>query len=194
LGPPVPAVLRHSPGRARSAQIHGHDERSGFPAANLRHHLAPDAGKTTLTEKLLLFGGAIQLAGAVKARGEARRARIPSFAPELLKKVRAEDPMRSKHLGRALLQLAEEGAAQVFRPTFGNEWIVGVAGALQFDVLADRDSGPWIRIFRNSPPGRTEEATDTHPSQSVGGKLQPSGKEHPLNQRIEAVPGIYIGS
>ena len=30
----------------------------------------PDAGKTTLTEKLLLFGGAIQLAGAVKARGE----------------------------------------------------------------------------------------------------------------------------
>ncbi|HFQ80657.1 MAG TPA: hypothetical protein ENK33_04705, partial [Desulfobacterales bacterium] len=26
----------------------------------------PDAGKTTLTEKLLLFGGAIQLAGAVK--------------------------------------------------------------------------------------------------------------------------------
>ena len=35
----------------------------------------PDAGKTTLTEKLLLFGGAIQLAGAVKARGERRRAR-----------------------------------------------------------------------------------------------------------------------
>ncbi|MDP6344690.1 MAG: peptide chain release factor 3, partial [Alphaproteobacteria bacterium] len=34
----------------------------------------PDAGKTTLTEKLLLFGGAIQLAGAVKAKGEARRA------------------------------------------------------------------------------------------------------------------------
>src|SRR6201992_1447419 len=35
----------------------------------------PDAGTTTLTEKLLLFGGAIQMAGAVKARGEARRAR-----------------------------------------------------------------------------------------------------------------------
>ena len=35
----------------------------------------PDAGKTTLTEKLLLFGGAIQMAGAVKARGDARRAR-----------------------------------------------------------------------------------------------------------------------
>ncbi len=35
----------------------------------------PDAGKTTLTEKLLLFGGAIQLAGEVKARGERRRVR-----------------------------------------------------------------------------------------------------------------------
>src|SRR6478609_6956836 len=35
----------------------------------------PDAGKTTLTEKLLLMGGAIQAAGAVKARGDARRAR-----------------------------------------------------------------------------------------------------------------------
>ena len=35
----------------------------------------PDAGKTTLTEQLLLLGGAIRLAGQVKARGEARRAR-----------------------------------------------------------------------------------------------------------------------
>ncbi|MEO0590401.1 MAG: peptide chain release factor 3 [Pseudomonadota bacterium] len=35
----------------------------------------PDAGKTTLTEKLLLQGGAIHLAGQVKARGQARRAR-----------------------------------------------------------------------------------------------------------------------
>ncbi|KAF0143680.1 MAG: peptide chain release factor 3, partial [Rhodospirillaceae bacterium] len=35
----------------------------------------PDAGKTTLTEKLLLMGGAIRLAGAVRARGEGRRAR-----------------------------------------------------------------------------------------------------------------------
>ena len=234
----------------------------------------PDAGKTTLTEKLLLFGGAIQLAGAVKARGDARRARsdwmkveqergisvtvsvmtfdydgctfnlldtpghedfsedtyrtltavdsavmvldaakgiepqtrklfevcrlrdvpittfvnkldrdgkepfdlldeiaeeawagdilglpnhgnlrigdtltegeelrfvgIPSFAPELLQKVRAIDPLKAKHLGRALFQLAEEGAAQAFKSRVGNDWIVGVAGALQFDVLADR--------------------------------------------------------
>ena len=34
----------------------------------------PDAGKTTLTEKLLLFGGAIQLAGTVKGRKATRHA------------------------------------------------------------------------------------------------------------------------
>ena len=34
----------------------------------------PDAGKTTLTEKFLVFGGAIKMAGAVKARGDQRRA------------------------------------------------------------------------------------------------------------------------
>src|SRR5690606_27418793 len=34
----------------------------------------PDAGKTTLTEKLLLYGGAIHLAGSVKARRAARHA------------------------------------------------------------------------------------------------------------------------
>ena len=33
----------------------------------------PDAGKTTLTEKLLLFGGAIQLAGEVRAKANRRR-------------------------------------------------------------------------------------------------------------------------
>ncbi len=63
---------------------------------------------------------------------------IPSFAPELLQTVRPEDPLRAKHLGRALEQLAEEGAASVFRPRIGTDWIVGVVGSLQFDVLADR--------------------------------------------------------
>ena len=39
----------------------------------------PDAGKTTLTEKLLLFGGAIQQAGAVKSRKAARAATSDFF-------------------------------------------------------------------------------------------------------------------
>ena len=63
---------------------------------------------------------------------------IPSFAPEMLRSVHPSDPMRAKHLGRALQQLAEEGVARIFRPRIGTDWIVGVLGALQFDVMADR--------------------------------------------------------
>jgi peptide chain release factor 3 len=63
---------------------------------------------------------------------------IPSFAPELLRKVRPTDPLKAKHLGRALVQLAEEGAARVFKPRIGADWVVGVVGALQFEVMADR--------------------------------------------------------
>ena len=54
-------------------------EQTAHPEISRRRTFAiishPDAGKTTLTEKLLLFGGAIQLAGAVQARGERRRTR-----------------------------------------------------------------------------------------------------------------------
>ena len=63
---------------------------------------------------------------------------IPSFAPELLQKIRSSDPLKAKHLDKALQQIAEEGGASVFKPTMGTDWIVGVVGALQFDVLADR--------------------------------------------------------
>jgi len=63
---------------------------------------------------------------------------IPSFAPEHLQNVRPDDPLRAKHLGRALQQLAEEGAASVFKPMVGADWIVGAVGPLQFEVMADR--------------------------------------------------------
>lgn len=63
---------------------------------------------------------------------------IPSFAPELLQSVRAADPMKAKHLDKALNQFAEEGAAKLFKPDIGTGWIIGVVGALQFEVLASR--------------------------------------------------------
>ena len=63
---------------------------------------------------------------------------IPSFAPELLQTVRAGDPMKAKHLEKALMQFAEEGAAKVFKPMIGSGFIVGVVGQLQFEVLASR--------------------------------------------------------
>ncbi|KQI72777.1 peptide chain release factor 3 [Loktanella sp. 5RATIMAR09] len=77
--------------------------------------------------------------GDTLTEGEAIRVSgIPSFAPELLQTCRAGDPMKAKHLEKALMQFAEEGAAKVFKPTFGSGFIVGVVGALQFEVLASR--------------------------------------------------------
>jgi peptide chain release factor 3 len=63
---------------------------------------------------------------------------IPNFAPELMQRAKAEDPMKAKHLSNALEQLAEEGVARIFKPLVDSNWIVGVVGALQFDVLTDR--------------------------------------------------------
>ena len=77
--------------------------------------------------------------GDTLTEGEAIRVTgIPSFAPELLQGVRAGDPLESKHLEKALMQFAEEGAAKVFKPSIGSGFVVGVVGQLQFEVLASR--------------------------------------------------------
>ena len=48
------------------------------------------------------------------------------------------DPLKSKHLDKALGQFAEEGLASLFKTIIGAKWIVGVVGKLQFDVLESR--------------------------------------------------------
>ena len=63
---------------------------------------------------------------------------IPTFAPEVFQRVKLEDPLRAKQLKSALEQLSEEGASQIFKPLDGSPWIIGVVGALQFDVIASR--------------------------------------------------------
>ena len=90
---------------------------------------------------------------------------IPSFAPEMLQKVRPDDPLKAKHLGRALQQLAEEGAARVIKPSLGADWIVGAVGVLQFEVMADR-----IRTEYDIPV--RFEATVLMTARWVGGEAQ----------------------
>ena len=63
---------------------------------------------------------------------------VPSFAPEILRRVKIGDAMKAKKLREALQQMAEEGVVQVFVPNDGSGAIVGVVGALQLDVLAER--------------------------------------------------------
>ena len=63
---------------------------------------------------------------------------VPSFAPEILRRVKLADAMKAKKLREALQQMAEEGVVQVFLPHDGAAAIVGVVGALQLDVLTER--------------------------------------------------------
>jgi peptide chain release factor 3 len=81
---------------------------------------------------VLRVGDTLSESGAVVFTG------IPNFAPEILRRVRLADPMKQKHLARALEALAEEGVTQLFKPAIGSQWIVGVVGALQLDVLKSR--------------------------------------------------------
>ncbi len=105
--------------------------------------------------------------GDTLTEGEALRfTGIPNFAPEILRRVRLDDPMRAKQMRRALEDMAEEGVTQIFRPLLGAEWIVGVVGALQLDVLAARIEQEYrLRIGFESAPYETARwiiAADPH--------------------------------
>jgi peptide chain release factor 3 len=81
---------------------------------------------------------------------------IPNFAPEILRRVRLEDPMKSKQLKRALEDLAEEGVTQVFRRVIGGDHIVGVVGELQLDVLKTRVEAEYqVKIDLEPAPFET---------------------------------------
>ena len=63
---------------------------------------------------------------------------VPSFAPEIIRRVHLTDAMKAKKLKQALQEMAEEGVVQVFRPADGSPALIGVVGPLQLDVLRDR--------------------------------------------------------
>lgn len=63
---------------------------------------------------------------------------IPSFSPEIFKEVINMDAMKSKQLEKGLLQLMEEGVAQLFSYELGNRKVIGTVGALQFEVIQFR--------------------------------------------------------
>ncbi len=81
---------------------------------------------------------------------------IPNFAPEILRRVKLGDPMRTKQLRSALEDLAEEGVTQVFRPRVGANWIIGVVGQLQLDVLTARIKNEYdLRVELETAPYET---------------------------------------
>lgn len=63
---------------------------------------------------------------------------IPNFAPEHFRRVRLKTALKAKQLQKGLVQLAEEGAVQLFRPVMESAFILGAVGVLQFDVAIAR--------------------------------------------------------
>jgi peptide chain release factor 3 len=82
--------------------------------------------------------GTLRVGDTLTEGEEIRFTGIPNFAPEILRRVRLADPTKTKQLRNALNDMAEEGVMQVFHPQIGSNWIVGVVGQLQLDVLISR--------------------------------------------------------
>ena len=82
--------------------------------------------------------GVLRVGDTLSESGKWKVAGIPNFAPEMLRRARLKDPLKAKHLKKALESLAEEGVTQLFRLQVGGDYVIGAVGALQIDVMAQR--------------------------------------------------------
>ena len=137
------AFLRATSGRYR----HGmklHQVRTGkdVQVANAVTFMARERSRTDDAVAGDIIGlhnhGTIRIGDTFTQGERLRFTGIPSFAPELFRRVMLRDPLRMKALQKGLDQLGEEGATQVFRPLVGNDVILGAVGSLQFEVVAYR--------------------------------------------------------
>jgi peptide chain release factor 3 len=82
--------------------------------------------------------GTIKIGDTFTSKEPLKYTGIPNFAPDLFRRVILKNPLKLKQLQKGLLQLAEEGAVQVFRPQLGSSYILGAVGELQFEVTMAR--------------------------------------------------------
>ncbi len=97
--------------------------------------------------------GTLRVGDSLSESGSIQFAGIPNFAPEILRRARPRDPMKAKHLRKALMSLAEEGVTQLFKPVLGADMILGAVGQLQIEVTAERIAAEYKLdvIFEPSP-------------------------------------------
>ncbi|WP_066798819.1 peptide chain release factor 3 [Sphingomonas soli] len=82
--------------------------------------------------------GVLRVGDTLSEKADVRFTGLPNFAPEILRRVALKDPTKTKQLRKALDDMAEEGVTQVFYPEIGSNWIIGVVGQLQLEVLLSR--------------------------------------------------------
>jgi len=134
---------------------------------------------------------------------------VPSFAPEILRRIVISDAMKAKKLREALRQLAEEGVVQLFLPNDGSGALVGVVGALQLDVLATRLEAEYgletkyetsrfsiCRWISSSDPVALKNFVDSHGSSMAedidGAPVFMSSSEFQLRYDAERHPAIVF--
>ena len=105
--------------------------------------------------------GVLRVGDSLSETGKIRFAGIPNFAPEILRRARLKDPLKAKHLRKALESLAEEGVTQLFKPNMGADMIVGAVGALQIEVMAERIKTEYgLEVTFEMPPYQTARWID----------------------------------
>jgi peptide chain release factor 3 len=143
----------------------------------------PDAGKTTLTEKLLLFGGAIQMAGSVKSRKAARHATSDWMALEKERGISVTSSvMQFPYEGRIINLLDTPGHADFSEDTY--RVLTAVDSAL---MVIDVAKGVEERTIKLMEVCRLRDT----PIMTFINKLDREGKEPiELLDEIESVLGI----
>ncbi len=108
---------------------------------------------------------------------------IPNFAPEHFRRVLLKTPLKMKQLHKGLIQLAEEGAVQAFKPLLGSDYILGAVGILQFDVTKVRLEGEYGAeiIYENVDYGAARWITCDDSK-----KLEEFRKKHQANLFLDA--------
>ena len=113
----------------------------------------PDAGKTTLTEKLLLFGGAIQLAGQVKAKKDGRNTRSDWMAIEKARGISVVTSVMTFEYGGAVFNLLDTPGHEDFSDhTYRT--LTAVDSAIMVIDAARGHRGAHAQAVRDLPPAR----------------------------------------
>ncbi len=100
--------------------------------------------------------GTLRVGDTLSEKNIIRFTGLPNFAPEILRRVVLVDPTKTKQLRKALDDLSEEGVIQVFYPEIGAQWIVGVVGQLQLEVLISRLEAEYkVQAMLESSPFAT---------------------------------------
>ncbi|MFP4364654.1 MAG: peptide chain release factor 3 [Spirochaetia bacterium] len=137
------AFLRICSGRFERNKRYLHVQTGkGFQTANPTAFMAQERNIIDIAYPGDIIGihdtGSLKIGDSLSEGEDVRFTGIPRFAPQIFKKVVNKDPLKSKQLNKGLQQLSEEGVAQVFTKILSREKLIGVVGALQFEVIQHR--------------------------------------------------------